>query len=168
MFPALANAIAFEVGFSLFGTGTANRRAFIVREVCELRANSGLPDDTRAITADLLGEAVAYKVNKLRLVQAAPITLASAYVLVRKGTPQYATNLSRFRYARYGNARAAAAKLNRLAETEGAKVEALDELTRIKRLRLRLVRNAASGALVLESNDTPFTCSVASESYWAN
>jgi hypothetical protein len=176
----LLNAIALEVAFrkSFWFASCAHdtvtdealklRAQFMAHEVEELRTNSGLPVGTRDITAAMVCEAVSFKTNMIAAALKAPIALSSEYYLVRKGTPMMATNLRRYRYARLSAARAVANKMNGFAERESSKVEAVDRLTIMKRLRMVAVRNQRSGTLVLERNDTPWSCSVASDAYWQN
>ena len=174
----LANAIALEVGFraeywfasSAFETVNAEglrlRAKYIASEVEELRINSALPVETRAITSDFVARAVAFKVAQREAVRMAPVSLVNGFCLVRKGTTEFATNLRRWTYERRPAAAKVAQQMNRLAVRESNKVEVMDHRTRLLNVRMRLVRSAHDGALVLERNDTQFTSSVASESYW--
>jgi hypothetical protein len=175
MFSNIANAIALEAGFretSLGGfTGPTDpsnvyqrtaRRDFINAEFMELRVESGLPEGTRAITSEMLATAVAFKYEmKERARRAVMMNSPTVTYVVYKGTPQIATSLRKYRYERNSAAVTAAKKA-------GPGYEAVDAFDRIARLRLRLVRSAFNGALVMERNDTSFSLSVASESYWQN
>lgn len=170
----LANAIAFEVGFRVENNLTRiessmspkeTRAAYIADEVAELRANSGLEEGTRAITADHVAEAVAFKTQMYIDIVRAPIG-TSEYYIVYKDTPKIASGLKRNRYTRYHDATNAVRKANHFCDKPV--YEAVDNMVRLRRMRLRLVRSARFGNLVLERNDTPFQCSVASESYWQN
>lgn len=170
MFSNLANAIALEVGFKLSGRAGSldtfedrlQRKTFFGLEVEELRQESGLPVEQRVITAAMVAEAVAFKTEMMFAAMRASdhFSSAPAYI-VYKDTPQIATCLRKSRYERMSAARNAAAKA-------GPGYEAIDGVCRIRRLRLRVVRNAMYGGYVLERNDTSYSLSVASEAYWQN
>lgn len=172
----LANAIALEVAFraenwyasTAFEAQTDEARQlrakFILSEVEELRVNSDLPVGTRLITTSHVAEAVAFKTQMYIDLVRAPISGGEHYI-VFKGTPKVAEHFPRYRYQQRHAAVAVVKRRNAICEKPV--YEVIDSMCRLRRLRLKLVRSARDGVLVLERNDTQFTYSVASESYWA-
>ena len=173
MFTALANAIAFEVGFrcatwyasSAHDTLTIEakilRGKYLREEFEELRTNSKLPEGTRAITAEFLGEAVACKVQ-------AQFDAANArsdeWHIVYSHNNARPSHLTKTVYQRRAAAVAAVKKLN--ARYKGG-YAVRTPVERILKRRLRIVQNLLSNQPVLEPVGTPNYCSVASEAYWS-
>lgn len=173
MFTALANAIAFEVAFrtAYWYASSAHdvvsteakvlRGNFICSEFEELRTNSGLPVGTRAITAEFLGEAVAYKTQ-------AKLDAADArndeWHIVYDRTNARPSHLTKTVYTRRAAAFAAVKKLN---DRYNGGYAVRTPAERILKRRLRLVQNLLSKQPVLEPVGTPNYCSVASEAYWS-
>lgn len=160
MFTALANAIAFEVGHT-YAFPPVSRADFIRNEVEELRTNSGLPEGTRAITAEFLGEAVAYKVQaRFDALNAC----GSEYHIVYDHNNARPSHLTKTVYQRRAAAVAAVKKLN--SRYNGG-YAVRTPVERILKRRLRIVQNLLSNQPVLEPVGTPNYCSVASEAYWS-
>jgi hypothetical protein len=77
----------------------------------------------------------------------------------------------RTRRETYNTERAARAALTRLAKTGNFSplgLGVMDESTYKAQVPMREVTNLLTGATVLERADTPWHCSVASESYWSS
>lgn len=176
MFTALANAIAFEVGFRTahwfnsadalaLRSASSLRKQFIANEVEELRFNSNLPVGTREITAEFLARAVAHKTQAR--IDASSLT-DNAWYIVYEGTTTTPSHLHKVRYERKHAAKAAVAKLNALCERNSRRYAVCSDVALVANERLRIVHSAYNGAAVLESNSTPWSCSVASEAYWSN
>lgn len=173
MFTALANAIAFEVGFrhatfyaSITHTGPCIegrilRGKYIRAEFEELRTNSKLPEGTRAITAEFLGEAVACKVQAQYDAQHAR---DDVWYIVYSHRDVRPSHVKRTTYVSRSAAFAAVRKLND-RYNGGYAVRTARE--RVAARRLRLVQNIQTNETVLEAVGTPNYCSVASEAYWS-
>ena len=167
MFTALANAIAFEVGFRskgigafhLAGDNTVLREDFVRSEVRELRINSGLPEGTRAITVDFVAEAIAHKTQAEY--NARRVSSKDWYIVYSHNGAR-PSHVAKTRYVQRVAAQRAVDKLN--ARYEGG-YTVLSARDRVARGRLRIVRNLIGGAAVLEPVGTSNYCSVASEAY---
>jgi|SRR5580765_3779561 len=148
------NGDAFTRFARSFADPEDSRRDWFHGEVVELRKNSGFETEAecRQVTAGHVVEAVRIKVEAhLRSLG------REGYIVhyANGGKPMHCKT----HYMREGDARRAAAKRGYVYSTTQAYVAAT---------RARLVRSAMNGALVMETTGTPFTSSVASESYWSN
>jgi hypothetical protein len=170
-FKNLNDAIALEVGFQMQGyiEGHMNlqidtperRKDYWFSEVVELRANSGFTTDAefRLITAAFVIEAVKIKVDayfRSRLV-------GDGWLLhyASGGKPMHCKT----DYKVMGAALRAMAKLN---ARQGGGYAVSTHANYVASKRARIVINMMSRQPVLESTGTPYSCSVASESYWSN
>ena len=160
----LANAIALQVGFQTEAFPSYSRADYLKDQVMELRINSDLPEGTRVITSAHVAEAVAYKTQIYIDLVCGPQG-DHDYFIVYINTPKIASGQRRVRYAAYHHAANAVRKANQFCDKPV--YEVISGRCRMRRLRLKLVRSARDGALVLEPNDTSYNCAVASESYWA-
>lgn len=70
-------------------------------------------------------------------------------------------------YATERAARAAATRISKIQDTLGAFV-VMDVATYQAQVPMREVTNLMTGKLVSERADTPWSCSVASETYWSS
>lgn len=94
--------------------------------------------------------------------------LPKNYVVFNTKTRVQPTNV-KYWYKRAGDAKRAADRLNAAAERMGyaARYTSSSEADYVRGNDLVVVFNAMTGKPVLELDGTPFTASVASESYWS-
>jgi hypothetical protein len=173
MFANLADAITLRVGFEQWGGAFATsfrdteeyRKEWFCKEVQELRRNSGFTTDAefRLITRDHVIAAVIHKVNAYQR----SLKVGGGWLVhyTNGGKP----STIRTSYATKHGAQAACRKLNaRDGLTSANPYKASPAHEYVASSRAKLVRNIMSGEWVMESTGTPYSCSVASESYWSN